>query len=1859
MISPNSVHSAKSNRLGKKRRRRTESNRRRLQRSIEHLESRQLLASLAGEVWADTNSNGVRDTGEAAVIDARVYLDANDDQQFNANEVFTRTDSAGQYAFDVVAAGTHVVRVELLPGQTQSHPLSFYGAEVAVGGNGTDTQLFRMNIAGEVTSLGGITTAPIDGLVETNAGLLIGVNSDTDTIYRVDRMTGVASQLSASTLDIQGGLVHDPATDTVYTVTKVGGNLQLSVVDFASGQLSEPISNVSGIKVLNGGSTFFDFNPITQTAVQQPRQTLSPFASTLDARSDGVIFGLQGSSLNEYAFPAQGSTATTRSTLSQPVAAISFGANDQLFGVSASPSTFHKIDVATGAVTDDVPIRYNGSSISGITGFDIAPDGTHYVVDSTHLYTFDPNTGVATQKPNRALPPFSPIFTSLSVGENGAIYATLFNVDTPLAEINPETGLATRLGDSPTGSPYSSVVATGLISTASGLPGLSASDLAFDPIENRIVGFDDTSDLFFSFDTQGKGSLLGTADRPLNSSSLSYDGTGFVMFDADDSNGQSIVEVNPDTGRIRPNVQASRGVSATALDYSSRDTANRVTVSSSDAVTNLSFGLGGNVNRPAFGEGLYINELVIGPEFENRDTHQAIELRGQPNSTIPQNTYLILVKEDGIAGANQASPGHVQGVFDLSNQVFGANGFLVLLPEGSPYSVDARSTLLQSTAPGFSGLPGNIYTNDDPNSGQISEIIGSTGYFLVQSDTPPAVGADVDTNDDGLADPGGVMEDWNVLDSIALHPFVGRGDQSYADIVFAESGTGTPFDIIRREGVPLIVRQGTDYAGRLGDSVGQEEQDWIVGTALDVSETTEPFQLGLDDGIFGVPIPEPFKARLLDHFGESNFVGGVRGTVRVAPLVQGDAIVEPAANVTVLADTNGNGRQDVFTYRLEPDNFAVGADLTHALPGVTVSTTQPGFNPPTGSTGFKIDAVAESFFNPLGNKIFAHEGIGFFNQDSRHFRASFYRPATSVSIVGVGAAASLQTIMRLDAYDADGNLLGSDTSRVLASGEREPLSLAFSRDIIAYAEAYAVTDAVDVNGILVNGSPFGRLDDFRYSQPEATATTNAFGEYEITNLFPDNYQITFINAPNNRELIGAQTVPISITRYENFLLSPNLIPTTSDLELMVAESTAPGSVIGQVIGSDNDGPVTYSILSGQNFGIEVNPDNGELSVAPNAVLDFESRPSFDLTVGVTDLLGAIATSHVEVNLIDVNETPEIESSVFVISEDATIGSTVGRVLATDQDTQPNDRLLTYTVTGGSGESFFSVDPTNGIIRLTAPNGVDFESTPQLTLNVTVSDNGDVPLSASAVQTFTIANANDAPELVLPSIEIPENTRGVIGTVGVLDEDVGQLHFFNIEGGSGAGFFEIRPNGDVALLPGRVIDFESNTAFQLEVSVIDNGVPTLGDFGVIDIVVQDLNEPPAVSIVSPAVGENAVPGDVVSLIELVDAESAIENYTIALLDELDGELFEIRPIESSDPAMRQLELVVKDGAAFDFESDSTLNLAFQIDDLTGGTESTRVEKTLAVTNQNDAPSVVTTSVTVSEGAVPGADTPLARLRFADVDPNDTLTSEIIGGTGAAAFILDPQTHDLKLADGAILDADVEDPTLTLDVRVTDAGGKSATGTIQVKLNNVNEPPVFNSELGDIALDSGETFEFVFDDDFVQDPEGGDFQISVFDNTGTLPPWIEYDRFTRTLLATPTPNDLGSFSFTLRAFELSTTATNDVVFNINVQNGDQPLTNRRNRLDVDNNKQVVPSDILVVINFLAEFGEIAVNANVPFSGFVDVSGDGRVTPLDILTVIEGLTELSAPTPQGELTAFIGDDHDDPVDEVFAELGNSSLF
>ncbi len=74
------------------------------------------LGSISGTVWNDPNMDATHDTGEAALASRRVYIDANDNDQYDDGEIFDTTDAGGRFAFTSLAAGTYNIKMEVSAG---------------------------------------------------------------------------------------------------------------------------------------------------------------------------------------------------------------------------------------------------------------------------------------------------------------------------------------------------------------------------------------------------------------------------------------------------------------------------------------------------------------------------------------------------------------------------------------------------------------------------------------------------------------------------------------------------------------------------------------------------------------------------------------------------------------------------------------------------------------------------------------------------------------------------------------------------------------------------------------------------------------------------------------------------------------------------------------------------------------------------------------------------------------------------------------------------------------------------------------------------------------------------------------------------------------------------------------------------------------------------------------------------------------------------------------------------------------------------------------------------------------------------------------------------------------------------------------------------------------------------------------------------------------------------------------------------------------------------------------------------------------------------------------------------------------
>ncbi|MDA1166595.1 MAG: cadherin domain-containing protein, partial [Planctomycetota bacterium] len=206
----------------------------------------------------------------------------------------------------------------------------------------------------------------------------------------------------------------------------------------------------------------------------------------------------------------------------------------------------------------------------------------------------------------------------------------------------------------------------------------------------------------------------------------------------------------------------------------------------------------------------------------------------------------------------------------------------------------------------------------------------------------------------------------------------------------------------------------------------------------------------------------------------------------------------------------------------------------------------------------------------------------------------------------------------------------------------------------------------------------------------------------------------------------------------------NDAPTISPATFGLPENSANSTAVGTVTFSDPDvGDARAFLITSGNTGGAFNIDsNGNLFVANSVALDFETTPTFNLTVRITDGAGLFDEAAVTVNLTDENDNaPVIDAAQsFIISEAAANLTTVGTATATDADTVGT--LQSWMIIGGNTDGIFAINAATGEITVADNTNLDYETTTLHTLTLTVGDG--VNTSASETVVINVTDENEAP-----------------------------------------------------------------------------------------------------------------------------------------------------------------------------------------------------------------------------------------------------------------------------------------------------------------------------------------------------------------------------------------------------------------------------------------------------------------------------------------------------------------------------------
>jgi len=212
----------------------------------------------------------------------------------------------------------------------------------------------------------------------------------------------------------------------------------------------------------------------------------------------------------------------------------------------------------------------------------------------------------------------------------------------------------------------------------------------------------------------------------------------------------------------------------------------------------------------------------------------------------------------------------------------------------------------------------------------------------------------------------------------------------------------------------------------------------------------------------------------------------------------------------------------------------------------------------------------------------------------------------------------------------------------------------------------------------------------------------------------------------------------------------NNAPVVNVQSFALNENSAIGTNVGTVVASDpNAGDVlTYTITAGNTGGaFTINSLTGQLTVAGG--IDFETKPSYVLTVAVTDGL-LTGTAAITITVNNVNDAPVAAAQSVTTAEDTATAITLH---ATDIENSP----LTYAIVTA---------PARGTLSGTAPS---VTYTPAANYNgpdsFTFKANDGMLDSAPATVTITVTAVNDAPVAYDQSVSLPQNVASKIWLVG--------------------------------------------------------------------------------------------------------------------------------------------------------------------------------------------------------------------------------------------------------------------------------------------------------------------------------------------------------------------------------------------------------------------------------------------------------------------------------------------------------------
>lgn len=458
------------------------------------------------------------------------------------------------------------------------------------------------------------------------------------------------------------------------------------------------------------------------------------------------------------------------------------------------------------------------------------------------------------------------------------------------------------------------------------------------------------------------------------------------------------------------------------------------------------------------------------------------------------------------------------------------------------------------------------------------------------------------------------------------------------------------------------------------------------------------------------------------------------------------------------------------------------------------------------------------------------------------------------------------------------------------------------------------------------------------------------------------------------------------------------------------------------------------------------PANGTASIAVDGTVNYTPDPDFagtdSFTYTVENGLGGTATGTVNVSVAPVNDAPVAEDDQATTAQQTAV---VIDVLGNDTDIDNANADLAVTVTG---------QPANGTVQL---SGTQLIYTPDPgffgtdTFDYVVTDGTDQSVQAATV---TI-DVNDPPQATADTASLSEDGSASINVLGNDSDTEGDAITVDVVSDPSNGTVAIGAGGTITYTPDP--DFSGADSFTYTISDAAGGEDT----ATVSVTVAPVNDAPVAT------------DDQANATE----DTAIFVDLLANDVDVDGDAL---TVDLGTPANGT---VVFDGTGFLYTPDpnfsGTDSFTYTIDDGNGGQDTGEVTVTVAAVN--DAPVAATDTGTGDE------DTDITvNVVQNDTDPDgDALTVSSFSNGANGSVALDGSGNLVYTPDADFSGSD------SFTYSVVDGNGESATGTVVVVINAVNDVPVIAEDTVGTDEDTAVTFDVLGND---QDVDGDTLSVS---------------------------------------------------------------------------------------------------------------------------------------------------------------------